>query len=148
MTHNFGLYLTLELGSHYGSPSDSWPAGSWPASTEHVIPFFTIVVNELGPDRAGHWFLAAIEAHKHVVAAELARDYQFGFAAHLNTEIGDDRGPSLDRAAAWEAMKALYELMRRDAAANPEVLFTCALLASGRNSGRTDEALVAAAASV
>ncbi|MFD3722827.1 hypothetical protein [Streptomyces sp. NPDC058674] len=147
MTHDFGLYLTLELGSHYGSPSDSWPAGSWPASTEHVLPFFTIVVNELGTDRAAHWFIAAREAHKHVVAAEQARDYQFGFAAHLSTEIGDDRGPSFDRAAAWEAMKGLYELVRRDAAADPVALFNCALLATGRSSGQTGEELVAGAAS-
>ncbi|MGC5041109.1 hypothetical protein ACLQ2C_36840 [Streptomyces sp. DT73] len=146
MTHNFGLYLTLELGNHYGSPADTWPAGGWPASTEHVIPFFTIVVNELGEDRAARWFLAAREAHNHVAAAEQARDYQFGFAAHLNTEIGDDRGPSLDRAAAWEAMKALYELVRRDTAADPEVLFNCALLATGRSSGQTNEGLAVAAA--
>ncbi|GGV53405.1 hypothetical protein [Streptomyces spectabilis] len=147
MTHNFGLYLTLELGDYYGSPSDSWPAGSWSASTEHVIPFFTIVVNELGADRAAHWFIAAEKAHKHVAAADQARDHQFGFAAHLNTEIGDDREPSLPCAAAWEAMKALYELVRRDAAADPSVLFNCAVLASGRKSGRTDQRLVAAPAS-
>ncbi|MFE5097054.1 hypothetical protein ACFRCI_43845 [Streptomyces sp. NPDC056638] len=81
------------------------------------------------------------------MAADQARDYQFGFAAHLDTEIGDDRGPSLDRAAAWVAMKALYELMRRDAAADAAVFFDCALLACGRSSGQPGSRLMAAAVS-
>ncbi|MFD4144559.1 hypothetical protein [Streptomyces sp. NPDC058572] len=136
MTHDFGFHLTQELGN-YGSPTVSWPA-----SAEHVAPFHT-----LGTDRAAQWLVAARRAHLHVVAADNARDYQFCFAAHLDTEIGDDRGPSLDHTAAWVAMKALYELTRRDAGADAAVFFDCALPACERSSGRPGTRPVAAAAS-
>ncbi|MFD9807688.1 hypothetical protein ACFWZZ_10475 [[Kitasatospora] papulosa] len=141
MTHNFGFHFSIELRNHFGSPTDGWPA-----SAEHVTSFFGIVVNALGADRAAHWFVAARQAHLHVVAADQALGHQFGFASHLDFEIGDDRTPSLDRTAAWEAMKAVYELMRRDGAADAETFFDCALLATERSGAQPGGRPVAAAA--
>ncbi|MER6297659.1 hypothetical protein [Streptomyces althioticus] len=33
MTHDFGLHFAQELGNHFGSPTDSWPA-----SAEQMTP--------------------------------------------------------------------------------------------------------------
>lgn len=81
------------------------------------------------------------------MVADQARTYQFGFAPHLDREIADDHGPSLARAAAWEAMKALYEITRQDAGADVDVFFDCALRACGRSSGQPGSRPAAAAAS-
>ncbi|MFZ4184531.1 hypothetical protein ACOZCG_25970 [Streptomyces pseudogriseolus] len=54
MTHDFGLHFTQELGNHFGSPTNSWPA-----SAEQMTPFFAIVVNALGTDDSARWFEAA-----------------------------------------------------------------------------------------
>ncbi|MGV9343105.1 hypothetical protein [Streptomyces sp. NPDC003688] len=143
MTHNFGFHFVLELGNRFGSPTDSWPP-----SAEQVPPFLAIVVNALGAEEAMRWFDAARTAHQSVVAADQAGTHQFGFPAYLDRELGLDRGPSLAAVAAWEAMKALYVVTRRDAAVDVDVFFECALRACSRGSGRPASPPVAAAATV
>ncbi|MFF1676105.1 hypothetical protein ACFVYG_08740 [Streptomyces sp. NPDC058256] len=49
-----------------------------------------------------------------VLAADDASTYQFGFAVHLDFELEDVRGKGLAQASAWEALKALQEITRRD----------------------------------
>ncbi|MEV8351048.1 hypothetical protein ACFVTT_25425 [Streptomyces niveus] len=70
------------------------------------------------------------------MTADLARTHQFGFAVYLDREIGDEHGPSLASVAAWEALTALYEITRRDADADIDRYFDCALRASTRSSGQ------------
>ncbi|NUK12524.1 hypothetical protein HRW18_32045 [Streptomyces lunaelactis] len=103
--------------------------------------------SECGSAEAVRWFEAARRAHQCVEAADKALTYQFGFAAHLDREIAGSHGPSLARAAAREAMKALYELARRDAAADVDVFLDCALRACERSSGQPGSRQVAAGAS-
>ncbi|MFI8515931.1 hypothetical protein ACIGHB_32910 [Streptomyces sp. NPDC085460] len=141
MTHNFGLHLALELGNRFGSPTDSWPP-----SAEPVTPFLAIVVNALGTQEAVRWFDAARRAHQSVVAADEARTHQFGFPSCLDGELGLDRAPSLAVVAAWEAMKALYVVARRDATLDVDVLFECALRACSRSGGLPAGSPIAAAA--
>ncbi|MEU8949709.1 hypothetical protein [Streptomyces sp. NPDC048489] len=141
MTHNFGLHFTQELGNRFGSPTDSWPP-----SAEQVTPFFAIVVNALGTDDAARWFEAARSAHQRVVTAEQNRAHHFGFAHHLDVETEAHQEPTLPVVAAFEAMKALYEVTRRDSGVDVDVFFDCALRACSRDSGRPGSTPVAAAA--
>ncbi|WP_217140277.1 hypothetical protein [Streptomyces sp. AC627_RSS907] len=152
MTHNFGLHFTQELVQRYsffpGGLAQRYPflPKEWPESTEQVIPFFVIVVNALGTDDAMRWFDAARTAHRSVVTADEAGTHQFGFAAYLGKEIGIARDPSLAIVAAWEAIKALYEITCRDARADVDAYFECALRACSRGSGRLTSSPGAAAA--
>ncbi|WP_232838705.1 hypothetical protein [Streptomyces geranii] len=133
MTHNFGLHFTQELGNHFGSPTDSWPA-----SAEQVTPFFAIVVNALGTDDAPRWFEAARKAHQRVETAERDRAHHFGFAHHLDVETEAYEEITLPVVAAFEATKGLYEITRRDPSVDVDVFFDCALRACSRGSGWTD----------
>ncbi|MCP9994446.1 hypothetical protein LUX09_34590 [Streptomyces albogriseolus] len=96
MTHDFGLHFTQELGNHFGSPTDSWPA-----SAEQMTPFFAIVVNALGTDDAARWFEAARKAHRRVVTAEQDRTHHFGFAHHLDVETQAYQGTTVPVVAAF-----------------------------------------------
>ncbi|GAA2267693.1 hypothetical protein GCM10010232_70120 [Streptomyces amakusaensis] len=124
MTHDFGLHLTQELAKRFGLPADTWPQ-----STEQVAPFFTIVVNALGPDAATRWFEAARRAHQKVAAADRDRTHQFGFPMHLDVEAEAHKETTLSIVAAFEATKALYEVTRRDPTADVDTYFDCALRA-------------------
>ncbi|MFJ7416950.1 hypothetical protein ACIQWZ_40115 [Streptomyces sp. NPDC098077] len=142
MTYNFGLHFTQELGNHFGSPT-----ASWPATAEHVTPFLAIVVNVLGMTDGARWFEAAGRAHQKVVDADEARTYNFGFAHYLDTATGAHQEITLPREAAFEAMKGMYVLARRDSAADVHAYFDWALPACSREAGHTGSTPVAAAAS-
>ncbi|MGR3875671.1 hypothetical protein ACUXZZ_44850 [Streptomyces graminifolii] len=72
---NFGFHLTKSMSDMFGLPTDAWPE-----NTEHVTPFFTIVVNALGRQEATEWFEAADRAQCRVRAVEEAGTYQLRFA--------------------------------------------------------------------
>lgn len=143
MTHNFGLHFAQELGNRFGSCADRWPE-----SAEQVTPFFAIVVNALGADGAVRWLEAARRAHQRSVAAEKTGTYNFGFAQYLDTETGAHEAPTIPIVAAFEAMKALWEITRRDADVDVDEFFECALRACLRGSNRSSSTPVAAAASM
>jgi hypothetical protein len=141
VTHTFGFHFTQELGNHFGSSTDSWPE-----SAELVTPFFAIVVNALGTDGGVRWFDAARRAHQRVVDADQARTHNFGFAQYLDLETGAHEELTLPVVAAFEAMKALWEVTRRNAGADVDVFFECALRACSRGSSQTGSTPLAAAA--
>ncbi|MFE6128321.1 hypothetical protein ACFQ6Q_08635 [Streptomyces sp. NPDC056437] len=143
MTHNFGLHFTQELGNHFGSPTDSWPA-----SAEQVTPFLAIVVNALGTEDSERWFAAARRAHRSVVNADETQAYNFGFARYLDLETEAHQGLTLPVVAAFEAMKGLYEVTRWDSSVDVDAFFECALQACSLGSGQPASAPVAAAATV
>ncbi|WP_217246081.1 hypothetical protein [Streptomyces sp. AC602_WCS936] len=146
MTHNFGIHFTQELANRYGLPTDDWPA-----STEPVTSFFTIVVNAVGRGRALDWFEAARRAERRVDEVDQARTYQFGFAAYLADAL-DFYGqrPTLAETVAWEAVKGAREVARHgsgiDRDAGFDVLLDCAVRACGRSSSRQDNRSTGAAA--
>ncbi|MFJ1917420.1 hypothetical protein ACIOGX_36460 [Streptomyces sp. NPDC088147] len=130
VTHNFGFHFTQELANRLSMPTDSWPA-----SAEQVTAFFAIVVNALGTDGAVRWFTAARRAHHRVVTAEQNRAHHFGFAHHLDVETETHQELTLPVAAAFEAMKAFWEVARRDPGVDVGEFFDCALRACSRLSG-------------
>lgn len=127
VTYDFGLHFSQELGNHFGSPTDSWPA-----TAEHVTPFLAIVVNALGVTDGARWFEAAGRAHQKVVDADQARTYNFGFAHYLDMATGAHEEITLPIEAAFEAMKGMYVLTRRDSAVDVHAYFECAAQACSR----------------
>ncbi|MGW5355986.1 hypothetical protein ACWERV_36440 [Streptomyces sp. NPDC004031] len=141
MTHNFGFHFAQELGNRFGSCADRWPE-----SAELVTPFFAIVVNALGTADGVRWFEAARRAHQRAVDAEKTGTHSFGFAQYLDTETRAHSEPTLPVVAAFEALKALWEVTRRDASVDVDEFFACALRACSRGSNPTSGTPVAAAA--
>jgi hypothetical protein len=137
---DFGFHFTRAMSYQVGLLT-----AAWPESAEYVTPFFTVVVNTLGPHEATEWFEAARRAQRRVRAAEEARTYQLGFSVYLDNEIGD-REPTLAQVAAWEALKAVQEIARRDSTADFDVFLDCAVQACQLGS-RLDGPLVATTAS-
>uniref|UniRef100_UPI0036709377 hypothetical protein n=1 Tax=Bacillus tropicus TaxID=2026188 RepID=UPI0036709377 len=76
-----------------------------------------------------------------------ARTYNFGFAHYLDMATGAHEEITLPIEAAFEAMKGMYVLARRDSAVDVHAYFDCALRACSRDGGHTGSAPVAAAAS-
>ncbi|MDQ0745801.1 hypothetical protein QF034_000032 [Streptomyces africanus] len=103
MRYNYGLHFTGEMVKRYGFLTEGWPA-----STQQLAPFFTIVVNAVGLERAASWFEAARHADCREREVEQACAYQFGFAIYL-AEALDYHGqaPTLAETAAWEATSKL-----------------------------------------
>ncbi|MFD3843540.1 hypothetical protein ACFWWC_46190 [Streptomyces sp. NPDC058642] len=128
MTHNFGFRLAHAMG-HYGLSAD---ADGWPASVQHAAPFLAIVVSELGLDEAGAWIDGARRAYARENEARLARTYKFDFPHYLTLELGDFEN-TLERVAAWEALKAVHELARHENT-NLDMVLDCARRAVTRES--------------
>ncbi|MGW2892646.1 hypothetical protein ACWDDN_46615 [Streptomyces griseoruber] len=126
MDHDFDMSLTVAMGKLFGHPLQGWPA-----STRYVHPYLGIIVRSVGLDGAVGLFGAARQAYLREQEAERIGGYQFGFAAYLSTEMGDVE-PTLDLAAAGEAIKAVHEIARRDSGADFGQYIDCAIAACAR----------------
>ncbi|RPK28908.1 hypothetical protein EES39_40990 [Streptomyces sp. ADI92-24] len=90
-----------------------------------MTPFRAIVVNALGVDEGLRWLEAARQAHRRVTEAERDRSYNFGFAHYLDTATGAHEDITLPVAAAFEALKGMYEVARRESGVDVDVYFEC-----------------------
>ncbi|TSB32085.1 hypothetical protein [Streptomyces benahoarensis] len=133
MTHDFGFRLALEMGHHFGLPTDRWPASAGPTAS-----FFTIVVNVLeDQERAAQWFEAARRAHHQAASAATVGSYQFSFHDLLEMELDNmRRGPELVFRAAWAALTAPYGFVRGDGVDTWDVYLDCAARACRRSTDR------------
>jgi hypothetical protein len=125
--HDFDMSLTIAMGELFGHP-----AKGWPTSTRYVHPYLGIIVRSIGLDRAGGFFEAARQAYRREQEIERAGGFQFGFPAYLSTELGDVEA-TLALTAAWEAIKAVYEIAaHRESGTDFEQYVDCAIAACTR----------------
>ena len=126
------------MGNRFGLLGDGWPA-----SAQYVAPFFAIVVDVVGQEEAAAWFEAA---RRRELEVEQARTHQFGFAVYLSSQLDHyDQEPTPARTSAWEAMKAVREIVRQDSAADLDVFLDCALEACEHSSQPCSEPVAATA---
>jgi hypothetical protein len=142
--HNYGFQLALAFDNEYGV------ADNWPASAEHLTPYFSIIFGILGPEEGEQFLAAARRACRRRTELQQKtppelRPLAGDFTRCLDRELGEQE-ETLGRLTAWEAMRAIQQLAQRDPAASLEDFLDCALEACRRSSGQFRGELAAAAA--
>jgi hypothetical protein len=139
VTHNLGLHFALELGNPLRLTHRQ-------LARERRAGDPVLRANALGMDDAARWFKTGRRAHHRVATAERDRTHHFGFAHYLNPETETHQEPTLPVVAAFEATKALHEIVRWDVGVDLDEFFDCALRACSRGRGHLGSRPVAAAA--
>jgi hypothetical protein len=116
VTHNYGFHLALAFGNEYGV------ADTWPASAEHVTPYFSIIVGTLGPEEGEQFLAAARRACRRRTELKQQsppdwRPLVGDFTRCLDRKLGDQE-ETLGRLTAWEAMRAIQHIVQHDPAAS------------------------------
>lgn len=123
MTNYHAASVAKAVGDHYGLPADRWPA-----SSEHVAPFFAIIVSALGLAEAGEFVEATCRAHRREKEHADKGGHKFAFAVHMSNERGNSKG-NFFRTSGREARKGIQAIVRQDSTADLDDLLICAIAA-------------------
>lgn len=132
MTNYHAASVAKAVGDHYGLPADRRPA-----SSEHVAPFFAIIVSALGLAEAGEFVEATRRAHRREKEHADKGGHKFAFAVHMSNERGNSKG-NFFRTSGREAMKGIQAIVSQDSTADLDDLLICAIAAlrGARQGGR------------